>query len=510
MAAQSDPAPQHSPRPIPAPSGLRAILTPYRFYLYTVGFTGLFLAATSLLRLPDGADGLNLLLLLLLAVTASVTTTSVPELTFEIGSAVSAAAFPLYGPLAAAFIAAAAAGAAWIAQGRRTFWRQSWEQLLFNVGMQSVAVFIAGFFFTRVVGDLDSASPLLIVGVWLISTVIFDQLNFWLLMGIIRFKEGGAFRALPVWRENRWAMSINIALIAFGGGLLSYAARQFGWSGIAIFFLPVALSAYAFRLYVSKMQKHMNNLENIVAARTRELKELMREKDAFLAVLTHDMKTPLTSIGLYAHLISKHPELLVQKPHMSEVILRSQQTLLNIVNNILDLEKLQAGGEMPMNIEHLDLLPLIEGTVETLRGLAVEKHLDLRVETGLDPLLTHADRQQIERVLANLISNAIKYTPDEGRVLVEATHDEEKIIVAVRDTGYGIPEAELPYVFDRYRRVDKHKMKAAGTGLGLAIAKAIVEAHGGTLRVASSEGEGSTFSFALPLQPQPDPALLPR
>ncbi len=327
-------------------------------------------------------------------------------------------------------------------------------------------------------------------------------------MGIIRFKQGTAFRALPVWRENRWAMSINISLIAFGGGLLSFSAQRFGWSGVAIFFLPIVLSAYAFHLYVSKMQKHMDNLENIVAARTGELKELMREKDAFLAVLTHDMKTPLTSIGLYAHLISKHPELLAQKPHMSQVILRSQETLLNIVNNILDLEKLQAGGDMPMVTAHLDLLPLIEGMVENMRGLAVDKQIDLSVETGLDPLPTHADRHQIERVLANLISNAIKYSPEGGCVRVEARQEDDSILVAIRDTGYGIPEAELPYVFDRYRRVDKHKSKAAGTGLGLAIAKAIVEGHGGTLQVCSTEGEGSTFSFVLPLQPLPDPALI--
>ncbi|KAA3662642.1 MAG: sensor histidine kinase [Chloroflexi bacterium] len=212
------------------------------------------------------------------------------------------------------------------------------------------------------------------------------------------------------------------------------------------------------------------------------------------------MKTPLTSIGIYGELIQKHPELITKKPHMATIITQSQETLLDIVNNILDLEKLSVDGSLPMDLEDFDLVPIVERMVETLRPQAMQKEICLTAHLNPLPIIFNADRHQIERIIQNLISNAVKYTPQKGEVNVTLRHAEALITIEVADTGYGIPEEELPHVFDRFRRVDKHRNKAAGTGLGLAITQQLVQAHGGEVTVASTEGEGTTFTIQFPLQ----------
>ena len=173
--------------------------------------------------------------------------------------------------------------------------------------------------------------------------------------------------------------------------------------------------------------------------------------------------------------------------------------MTDIVNNILDLEKLQADGSMPLEKESVDLLHLIETTLEPLKTQAAQKQIDLQYDIGSEPLLIVVDQSQIQRVLQNLVTNAIKYTPQEGHICVQAYKQDQMVVTAIQDDGYGIPADELPHVFDRYRRVTKHERLAAGTGLGLAISKAIVEAHDGTISATSEENIGSTFTVELPL-----------
>jgi signal transduction histidine kinase len=317
---------------------------------------------------------------------------------------------------------------------------------------------------------------------------------------MLRLVRGEAFKPLAFWRENRWAMLINVLVLSVGGYVLAFAVRQFDWIGILIFFLPVILSSVAFQAYVRQMKAHMDNLEAIIAERTQELSQLMKEKDAFLAVLSHDMKTPLTTINLYADILQESPEILLNKPNMTGLLLRSQKTLTEIVNNIVDLEKLQSGGTMPMNKERLDMVPLLEYTVQALMPHAEQKAIQLESDIEVDSIIAQVDRQQMERIFQNLISNAIKYTPKKGQVLVSASTNDGSAVIHIRDTGYGIPEDELPHIFDRFRRVAKHENKAAGTGLGLAITKALVEAHGGNISVTSQEGVGSTFTISLPVR----------
>lgn len=490
---------------------LRESTTPYKLYLSVISSLGLLITGWGVFQVGSYTPLSIFLVLLVLAIFAEFATTSVlvaeeSGITFDVGTSVGVATIPIFGPLAAAVVVAAANVGIWLLKpGNGNTWKKSISQLFFNNGMHAVAILIAGWVFLWLQPQLGAASFWGRTVPFLVTAVIYDQLNLWLLLIILRLQHGASFSPFAVWKENVWAMPINIIVLAAGGSFLSFAAQQFGLSGLLVFFIPIILTTYAFRLYVRQMRSHMDNLESIVAertqelaARTQELEMVNRDKDAFLAVLTHDMKTPLNTIGLYAELIERRPTILESKPHIPSTIWRNQQALLTIVNNILDLEKLQAGEGMPLQKEPFDLQMLTEYLVESVFPQAKEKGIALTYHPQLTAVTLEADRPQIERALLNLISNAIKYTPEGGKIEIALREEGKTAVIDIHDSGYGIPADELPYIFDRYRRVGKHKHLASGTGLGLAVAKAIIEAHSGHITVTSKEHKGSHFTLTLP------------
>jgi len=313
-------------------------------------------------------------------------------------------------------------------------------------------------------------------------------------------------KPLEMWRDNRWAIPMNVTVMAVGGGLVYTAVSLFGLLGLAIFVLPIILSAYSFRVTVNNARKQMDNLEDLVALRTQalaeaneELARLSKEKDQFLAVLTHDMRSPLTSIKGYGGILRDRELEREQQVKIANIILRAQDALLEIVNNILDLEKLASGAGMELEMSQFDLALLAKTTAESVQAQAMEKQIKLNFNPVPTPIVITADERKIERVLTNLISNAIKYTPKEGVVAVNVMSNGRYALVEIKDTGYGIPEDELDHIFDRFSRVKGHQQLAIGTGLGLAIVKSLVEAHLGFISVESEVNVGSTFTVRLPL-----------
>lgn len=478
----------------------------YQLYLILVSLLGGLLVLLGFLNFPADQPKVNFFLLLSLAIAVQLSATSFSKadktgVTYVLGPAVTLAAVPAYGPATAALLEAAAVTAMWaIKPAEEKGWKKSWRQLAFNVGMSSASIYVAGVVLLALRQLLGAGTLVGATLPWLAAAVTNDQVNLWLLIGILYLQSGGEAKPLQIWKENVWAIPIGILSISVGGGLLAYALARFDWLGVIIFFLPVFLSSFAYRLYVRQMQEHMNDLEKIVAERTQELKELMEQKDAFLAVLTHDMKTPLTSIGLYAEMIERRPQIVIEKPHVVQMLLRSQKTLSEIFNNVLDLEKMQANQSIALACEEFDLVPVVEYLVEAIAAQAEQKDIALHLRREVDAIQLKADRQQIERVVNNLLSNAIKYTPQGGRVEVTIGVESERALLQVADTGYGIPADELPHIFEPYRRVRRHKDKASGTGLGLAITRVLVEAHEGEIEVASEEDQGSTFKVRLPMR----------
>lgn len=478
----------------------------YRAYLVGVSGLGIFLVILGLSQLSTFEPPLNFLLLLVLAAISEMAATSAPVsdragITYHVGTAVSLATVPLYGPLAAAVAVALSNLSLWLLKpADQTTWKKSVPQLAFNVGMHSLAITAAGYVLLALQNALGPNTPLGATLPWFVSALVYAFLNLWLLIGILRLQHGPKINPWQLWQENRWASSIDVFVMSIGGGLLAFAVARYDRLGILIFFLPIFLSAYAFRLYVRQMQAHMDHLEEIVAQRTSQLAKLHQDKDAFLAVLAHDMKQPLTSVIAYAELLRSYPDLPDDKRgQMADTIIRSGITLRDIVENILEIETIRPGESPPIEKTTVELKNVISEVLFALEVQARDKNIHLG-QAVHDPTLTlQADAHKVQRILTNLVSNAIKYTAENGTILVSAAKKGHWAAITVQDTGYGIPKEELPHIFDRYRRVDKHKDKANGTGLGLAIVKSLVAAHGGQISVSSEEGVGSTFTVKLPL-----------
>ena len=481
---------------------------PRNIYLGAISILGLILVSWSIVQLPTYNPLLLFFLLLLLAVASQITSTSLVggNITVEVSTAVSLAVVSLYGTTAAGLVAASAVTAVTI-PSLRNIWpgrKGAAERIGFNIGMSTIAIVIAGLVFQITRTALADIPVLAATIPWLLAATVHDQVNLWLLIGLLHLQN--KLPPMEIWLEHRWAIPINVLVMSVGGGILAIAVQQFNFLGIAIFFLPIVLSAYSFRVYVGKTRLQMEQLEELVALRTqdleetnRELEQVSKDKDAFLAVLTHDMRTPLTSIKGYSSILRDRELARDQQVQIAKIILRSEENLLEIVNNILDIEKLQSGTPILLERSSFDLALLVRTTAESIGALAMEKNITLNQEDVPQPVVISADQKQIERVLLNLISNAIKYTPEGGTVNIETGMKGRHAYVEIKDNGYGIPEDELPHIFDRFRRVKGHQSKAVGTGLGLAIVKSLVEAHDGEISVTSQVDVGSTFTIRLPL-----------
>ena len=237
-----------------------------------------------------------------------------------------------------------------------------------------------------------------------------------------------------------------------------------------------------------------------LAAQNERLRELDRLKDEFIALVSHELRTPLTSIRGYTELLldGEAGKLTGDQRQFLGVVERNAHRLLHLVGDLLFLAQVEA-GKLVLDIGALDIGNVASESVETARPQAEAKGITLTLATGPVPLIA-GDRARIAQLLDNLVSNAIKFTPDAGRVDVRVRALKNRAVLEVRDSGMGIPASEQEFLFQRFFRTSTATEQAIqGTGLGLAISKAIVEAHSGRITVASEEGEGTTFRVTLPL-----------
>ena len=241
----------------------------------------------------------------------------------------------------------------------------------------------------------------------------------------------------------------------------------------------------------------------------RAAQEANQLKDQFLATLSHELRTPLNALLGWIQLLRSGQLPEAKRLRALDAIERSAELQARLTSDLLDVSAAMT-GKLRLARHDMDLTALLDGVMYSLRPAADAKGLALHTRIARDlPRLT-LDQARMQQVLWNLISNAIKFTPAGGAISVSAEHAEAAVVIAVADTGIGIPEAFLPYVFDRFRQADSGTTRAhAGLGLGLAIVRHIVELHGGTV-TAFSEGDnhGSTFTIRLPMTP-PTPAPTP-
>lgn len=226
------------------------------------------------------------------------------------------------------------------------------------------------------------------------------------------------------------------------------------------------------------------------------LKELDRIKADFVTTVSHDLRSPLTAVLGYVNLLDRVGPLNEQQTDFIQQIRISVKQMNTLISDLLDLGKIEAGFDTQK--EPLDTSRLVERVIGDIRPQAEAKHqaLNHAIASPLPSLFGNPLR--LRQMLSNLVENAIKYTPEAGRIQVDAYAEGGFVVLSVADTGIGIPPADLPYVFDRFFRSDNASLSQEGTGLGLSIVKSIVESHNGRVWVNSKPGQGTTFTVMLP------------
>jgi two-component system, OmpR family, phosphate regulon sensor histidine kinase PhoR len=229
-----------------------------------------------------------------------------------------------------------------------------------------------------------------------------------------------------------------------------------------------------------------------------ELKKLEQMRKDFVANVSHELKTPVTSIkGFSETLLDGAMNDKGTLEAFLDIILKESDRLQILIQELLDLSKIEQQG-FKLTIGKVDVLKSISEVFEILRGKAAEKDISLTISESSGNSVIEADPDRIKQVLINLVSNAITYSPNRGKISISLQDENDMVSIEVKDSGIGIEKNEIPRIFERFYRVDKARSRnSGGTGLGLAIVKHIVEAHKGNIEVASEIGNGTTFTIKL-------------
>ena len=295
---------------------------------------------------------------------------------------------------------------------------------------------------------------------------------------------------LPPWWRSWWAYLLYVVLI-----------------GIAI------RTYFRFTLNKAKLQSQLN-YEQLEARRVKELDTI---KTQLYTNITHEFRTPLTVILGMAQQIKNKPVEHLQNG--MDMIIRNGQSLLNLVNEMLDLSKLET-GKMQLQLVNGDVINFLRYIVESFQSLAESQKKQLHFLAEMDALYMAYDPEKIRQIVSNLLSNALKFTPERGNIYIAVSEsidptntDQSMLVLKVKDTGIGIPESQLQNIFDRFYQLDNsHTRKTEGTGIGLALTRELVKLMDGEITVKSppvGANKGSEFTIMLPFKKWPATENLP-
>jgi signal transduction histidine kinase len=252
---------------------------------------------------------------------------------------------------------------------------------------------------------------------------------------------------------------------------------------------------------LERLNRELNDSNRELEEANAKLRELADLKEEFLAVTTHDLRSPLTVIsGVISFFSSgRLGELTPEQQNMVAMMERNTQNLIELVNDLLDSAKIES-GTLQLDLAPTEMPALVGEICEAMGTMAGERGVTVDCHFPDDLPRVTADRAKLRRVLVNLVSNAVKFTQKGGRVDIRGAREGRMIRVAVSDTGVGVPAEDLPRLFDKYEQAStRAPRRERGTGLGLYITRQLVELHGGEITVESEVGKGSTFSFTIPV-----------
>jgi two-component system NtrC family sensor kinase len=234
----------------------------------------------------------------------------------------------------------------------------------------------------------------------------------------------------------------------------------------------------------------------IVMQDITHLKELDRIKSEFVTTVSHDLRSPLTAILGYVELIERTGELSSQQSAFIERVRASVEQITLLVSDLLDLGRIEAGLDGAK--ENLKLSGLVKESAQNIKEMLDTKGLQMSVELQDNSTEVMADPIRMKQMVVNLLENAVKYTPDGGKIQLEVQTEDDQVILRVKDSGPGIPPVDQPYLFDKFYRASNVCEDTPGTGLGLSIVKSIVDNHDGRIWVESKLGKGAVFTVVLP------------
>ena len=242
-------------------------------------------------------------------------------------------------------------------------------------------------------------------------------------------------------------------------------------------------------------------LYTALAGTVDELRRASRLKDHFLQNVNHELRTPLTAIVGWTDLLEEEDVDEATRRRGVRQIRQSARVLLALIDDLLDLARLDRGA-LTLELKPVFLSEVVQRSIDTVRMMAEARGVVLMAAPMPEPMApVRGDALRLQQVLWNLLANAIQFTRQHGRVVVRVEREPERFLVSVEDDGIGIPDAELPHVFERFRQVDGSATRGhAGMGIGLALARSLVELHGGTIWASSVVGQGSRFTFAVPIR----------
>jgi PAS domain S-box-containing protein len=253
----------------------------------------------------------------------------------------------------------------------------------------------------------------------------------------------------------------------------------------------------AFTAYLRDITQRTEDAKALQAAK-EEAEHANRAKSEFLSRMSHELRTPLNAILGFGQLLEMD-ELDALQSESVEQIMQAGQHLLGLINEVLDLSRIEA-GRMELSLEPIDISEVVCEAVDLVRPIAVRENTVLHDATAGYTGYVMADRQRLKQVLLNLLTNAVKYNRPQGNVTVScAVESNQRLRILVRDSGYGISAQQIERLFLPFERLGAEHSGIEGTGLGLALSQRLVQAMDSTIEVASTQGEGSTFSFALPI-----------
>ena len=260
------------------------------------------------------------------------------------------------------------------------------------------------------------------------------------------------------------------------------------------------------RLYTELFNSHQD-LERRVKERTQELARLNEEltrlnkvKSDFVSAVSHELRTPLTSIKGYASILmtGKLGDVPLAQKERLEKIDKHSNNLTRLVNNLLDISRIES-GKIQMELKEISIKEMLNSVVDIIEPQVKEKNISLKINIKTKSDKIKADPGQLERVFINLVGNAVKFTPQKGKITVYCQDRKDLVEFSVEDTGMGIPRDDVKNVFEEFFRSDNAlDQKVKGTGLGLSLVKKIIEAHRGKIWVQSELGKGTRFTFTIP------------